>query len=195
VDRYLTETARILSNIPTTEIEKIIGELCALRDRGGRLFFIGSGGGAAHASHAVNDFRKIACFEAYTPSDNASELTARVNDEGWESSYVEWLRGSRLNGNDMVFVFSVGGGDEERNVSANLVRCLEHATEVGAKICGIVGRNGGFTARVADACLVIPIESDERVTPQTEGIQSVVAHLLVSHPDLQAKAMRWESLS
>jgi D-sedoheptulose 7-phosphate isomerase len=161
---------------------------------GGGFFFLGVGGGAGHASHAVNDFRKIAGIEAYTPTDNVSELTARINDEGWESVFANWLKGSRLSENDMVFVFSVGGGDLERNISPNLVRALQYAKNVGATICGIVGRDGGYTAQVADACVIIPTVNPDRVTPHTESFQALIWHLLVSHPRLQMSAMKWESL-
>ena len=191
---FLTDTGKILDRIETDTIRDVVAELVRLREQGGRLFFIGSGGGAAHASHAVNDFRKIAGIEAYTPSDNVAELTARVNDDGWESSYVNWLIGSRLTRDDLLFVFSVGGGDRCRGVSVNLVRCLEHAREVGARICGIVGRDGGYTAEVADACVVIPVVNESTVTAQTEGMQAVLWHLIVSHPALQINAGKWESI-
>jgi len=172
----------------------MVGELASLRSRRGRLFILGVGGGAGHASHAVNDFRKIAGIEAYTPTDNVSELTARVNDDGWETSFVNWLKVSRLGNRDLVLVFSVGGGDLERNISPNLVRALEHAKQVGAVICGIVGRNGGYTAQVANACVVIPTVNKEMITPHTEGFQAVVWHLMVSHPALRASPTKWESL-
>jgi len=191
---YLSEASRILGKLDVEAIDKMINLLVALRERGGRLFFLGVGGGAGHASHAVNDFRKITDIEAYTPTDNVSELTARVNDDGWESVFVNWLKGSRLNEDDMLFVFSVGGGDLERNVSPNLVRALEYAQEVGATICGVVGRDGGYTARVGDACVVVPTVNSETVTPHTESFQALVWHLLVSHPRLQVSAMKWESL-
>jgi D-sedoheptulose 7-phosphate isomerase len=157
------------------------------------LFFLGVGGSAANASHAVNDFRKIAQIEAYTPTDNVSELTARVNDESWESVFVTWLRGSRLSARDMVFVFSVGGGDLERNISPNLVRALEYAKAIGTAVCGIVGRTGGYTAQVADACVIVPTVNPETVTPHAESFQAVIWHLLVSHPSLRAAEMKWES--
>jgi D-sedoheptulose 7-phosphate isomerase len=157
------------------------------------LFVLGVGGSAGHASHAVNDFRKLCGFEAYAPTDNVSELTARVNDDGWESCFANWLRGSRLRRGDGLLVFSVGGGDRERNISANLVRAVELAGAVGARVFGLVGRDGGFTARCADACVVIPPLFAERVTPHTEGLCAVLWHLLVSHPLLQQKATRWES--
>lgn len=194
IARYLEETAEVLSRLDRGAVGQIVDELRALRKRGGRLFFIGTGGGAGHASHAVNDFRKLAGFEAYTPTDNVSELTARINDDGWETSYVEWLRESRLDHRDLLFVFSVGGGDAEKNVSPNLIRCLEHAKEVGARVCGVVGRDGGHTARVADACVVVPVVNPASVTAHTEAFQAVVWHLLVSHPDVQVNAMKWESL-
>lgn len=192
-ERYLAEAASLVARLDRSAIEAIVSRLLDLRERGGRLFFLGVGGSAANASHAVNDFRKIAGFEAYTPVDNVAELTARVNDDGWETTYAEWLRGSRLGAKDMVFVLSVGGGDLERNVSPNLVRALEHARGVGAAICGVVGRDGGYTARVADACVIVPTASPESVTPHTEAFQGVILHLLVSHPSLQRSAMKWES--
>lgn len=192
--RYIEESKEILDNLDQQVLEQIIDLLVDLRERGGRLFFLGSGGGAGHASHAVCDFRKIAQIEAYTPSDNVSELTARVNDDGWESAYVNWLRGSRLNGNDMVFVFSVGGGDAERGISANIVRGLQAAQEVGATISGVVGRDGGYTADVADACIVIPVVNDETITAHTESFQALIWHFLVSHPRLRAAEMKWESV-
>ncbi len=191
---YLAEASEIVAKLDVEAIERMVDLLVSLRERGGRLFFLGVGGGAGHASHAVNDFRKIAGIEAYTPVDNVSELTARVNDEGWESIFVNWLKGSRLNRNDMIFVFSVGGGDLKRNVSPNLVRALEYARQVGATICGIVGRDGGYTAQVADACIVVPTVNPDRVTPHTESFQAMIWHLLVSHPRLQSSAMKWESL-
>lgn len=193
VERYLSEAAEVLSRLDRGSIDALVSRLVDLREGGGRLFFLGVGGSAANASHAVNDFRKIAGFEAYTPVDNVSELTARVNDEGWETAYAEWLRVSRLGARDMVFVLSVGGGDLERNVSPNLVRALEHARSVGATICGVVGRDGGYTARVADACVIVPTVNPESVTPHTEAFQGVILHLLVSHPSLRRSAMKWES--
>jgi D-sedoheptulose 7-phosphate isomerase len=191
---YLSEASQILSHLDVEAIERLVSLLVALREQGGRLFFLGIGGGAGHASHAVNDFRKIAGIEAYTPIDNVSELTARVNDEGWESVFVNWLKGSRLNGNDMIFVFSVGGGDLERNISPNLVRALQYAREVGASICGVVGRDGGYTAQVADAGVVIPTVNSETITPHTESFQALIWHLLISHPALQMSPMKWESV-
>ena len=190
---YLGEASQILERIDVAAVEKIANLIAAVRERGGRVFFLGVGGGAGHASHAVNDFRKIAGIEAYAPTDNVSELTARVNDEGWETVFVNWLKGSRLKKDDMVFVFSVGGGDLERNISPNLVRALEYTREVGAAIGGIVGRNGGFTAKVADACVIIPTVNPETVTPHTESFQAMIWHLLVSHPILKAAPTKWES--
>jgi len=192
--QYLKEVSIIASLLDQQEIDRLVELLADLRRREGRLFILGVGGGAGHASHAVNDFRKIANIEAYTPTDNVSELTARVNDDGWETAFVNWLRGSRLGTRDMVFVLSVGGGDLEHNISPNLVRALEHARQVGATICGIVGRDGGYTRRVADACLVVPTVNPATVTPHTEAFQAVVWHLLVSHPSLQAAPMKWESV-
>src|SRR5438093_7446453 len=190
---YLAEAKQIIEQLDAAVIEQMAGLLADLRTRGGRLFILGVGGSAGHASHAVNDFRKIAAMEAYTPTDNVSELTARINDDGWESTFVNWLRISRLSANDMILVFSVGGGDLVRNISPNLVRALEYGRQVGASICGIVGRDGGYTAQVADACVVIPVVNSEAVTPHTEAFQAVVWHLLVSHPALQPTAMKWES--
>ena len=190
---YLGEVSQILERIDLAAVEKIANLTAAVRERGGRVFFLGVGGGAGHASHAVNDFRKTAGIEAYAPTDNVSELTARVNDEGWETVFVNWLKGSRLKKDDMVFVFSVGGGDLERNISPNLVRALEYTREVGAAIGGIVGRNGGFTAKVADACVIIPTVNPETVTPHTESFQAMIWHLLVSHPILKAGPTKWES--
>jgi D-sedoheptulose 7-phosphate isomerase len=192
---YLAEAARILDLLDVAAIDRLVDLLAGVRDRGGRVFFLGVGGGAANASHAVNDFRKIAHIEAYTPADNVSELTARVNDDGWESVFANWLQGSHLDRDDLVFVFSVGGGDLARNVSPNLVRALQYACQVGAGICGIVGRDGGYTATVADACVIVPPVNPASVTPHTEAFQAVVWHLLVSHPALQAAAMKWESES
>jgi D-sedoheptulose 7-phosphate isomerase len=168
--------------------------LAETRARGGRLFILGVGGSAANASHAVNDFRKIAGLEAYAPTDNVSELTARTNDEGWASVFEQWLRISRLRASDLVFVFSVGGGNLEKNVSPNLVAALQYAKSVGAKIGGIVGRDGGYTAQVADACVIIPTVNPSHVTPHTEALQAVVWHLLVSHPDLKNAETKWESV-
>lgn len=191
---FLAESVEILQRLDTGEVERLVAGLAATRAGGGRLFILGVGGSAGHASHAVNDFRKICDIEAYTPTDNVSELTARTNDEGWETTFEAWLRGSRLSGRDSLLVFSVGGGDRERNVSVNLVRALELAREVGASIYGVVGRDGGYTAKVADACVIIPPVFTERITPHTEGLCAVVWHMVVSHPALAAQATKWESL-
>jgi D-sedoheptulose 7-phosphate isomerase len=191
--QYLTEAAQILQQTDVTAVERVAELLAQCKQAGGRIFFLGVGGGAAHASHAVNDFRKIAGFEAYAPTDNVAELTARINDEGWEGAYAAWLEGSRLRKPDVVFVFSVGGGDLERRVSVNLVRALEYARAVGAGIVGVVGRDGGYAARVADACVVVPVVNPAHITPHTESFQAVVWHLLVSHPKLQVRAAKWES--
>jgi D-sedoheptulose 7-phosphate isomerase len=193
-DQYLRETRDIVERLSSETFERMVEQLVAVRARGGRLFVLGVGGSAAHASHAVNDFRKICGFEAYAPTDNVAELTARTNDDGWDTAFAEWLRGSRIGPDDGVLVFSVGGGDPERNVSVNLVRALDVARDAGAAIVGIVGRDGGYTARVADACLVIPVADPTRTTPHTEGLAAVAWHLLVSHPALQRSATKWESL-
>jgi len=165
-----------------------------VRCNSGRLFILGVGGGAGHASHAVNDFRKICGIEAYAPTDNVSELTARVNDDGWETTYVNWLKISKLNKNDVIFVFSVCGGNSKNNISLNIVKSLQLAKEVGAKVCGVVGHDGGYTAQVADACVIIPSFDSSTVTPQTAGFQAVVWHLIVSHPTLEKFEMKWESV-
>ncbi len=191
--RYLQEVCAIAAAIRPAQIERILFILDDVRSRGGRLFFLGVGGGAGHAGHAVNDFRKIAGMECYAPSDNVSELTARINDDGWDSCYANWLRGSRLSAEDAVFVFSVGGGSIEKNVSMNLVNSLRLAEQVGARIIGVVGRDGGYTAQVADEAVVIPTLSADTVTPHAESFQAVVWHLLVSHPALRAREMKWES--
>ena len=190
---FLTEVTKIAQSVDAVAIEAIADKLAAVRSNGGRLFFLGVGGSAGNCNHAVNDFRKIAGFEAYAPTDNVSELTARTNDEGWETVFVAWLKGSRLRKADGVFVFSVGGGSLEKNVSPNLVRALQHAKEVGATIVGIVGRDGGYTATVADAAVVIPTVNADHVTPHSEAWQAVVWHLLVSHPKLKAAVTKWES--
>jgi D-sedoheptulose 7-phosphate isomerase len=190
---YLAEARQVLDRLDPAAIDRVVALLVALRQRGGRLFILGVGGSAGNASHAVNDFRKICGIEAYTPTDNVAELTARVNDDGWETSFANWLRVSRVGPKDLVLVFSVGGGDLARNLSPNLVRALEHAKQVGAPVCGIVGRDGGFTAKVADACVIVPTIRPETVTPHAEAFQAVVWHLLVSHPLLQTAPTKWES--
>jgi D-sedoheptulose 7-phosphate isomerase len=191
--QYLDEATRIAAALDRDAIERVAALLADLRARGGRLFFLGVGGSAANCSHAVNDFRKIAGIEAYTPADNVSELTARTNDEGWETVFAAWLKGSRLKAADMIFVMSVGGGSLERNVSPNLVLALQYAKEVGATVTGIVGRDGGYTATVADACVIVPTVNAETVTPHAEAFQAVVWHLLVSHPALKLVQTKWES--
>jgi len=193
-ETYLTEARAITEQLDTAAIERVVALLANLRKRGGRLFVLGVGGSAANASHAVNDLRKITDIEAYAPTDNVSELTARTNDDGWETVFVNWLRGSRLCDRDMILVFSVGGGNLERNVSPNLVRALEYARHVGATIGGVVGRDGGYTAQVADACVIVPTVNPANVTPHAEAFQAVVWHLLVSHPDLKACETKWESV-
>jgi D-sedoheptulose 7-phosphate isomerase len=192
--KYIDESVDILHKLDAASIEATATGLASVRDGGGRLFILGVGGSAGHAGHAVNDFRKLCGFEAYAPTDNVSELTARVNDEGWDTCFSEWLKGSRLRAGDGVLVFSVGGGNREKNVSVNLVKSLELAREVKAKVYGIVGRDGGYTKQVADACVLIPTVSSERTTPHTEGFAAVVWHLLVSHPALQKNATKWESV-
>jgi D-sedoheptulose 7-phosphate isomerase len=192
--RYLREAAEIAARIDQAAVDRIVEILSVVRDQGGRLFFVGVGGGAGHAGHAVNDFRKIAGIESYTPTDNVSELTARINDDGWESSFARWLEGSRLRAGDVVFVFSVGGGDLEKNISANIIQALQLAQCVGARIVGVVGRDGGYTAKVADAVVIIPTMSADTVTPHTEAFQAVVWHLIVSHPSLKRHEMKWESV-
>jgi D-sedoheptulose 7-phosphate isomerase len=192
--QHLQEAARIIDSLDPDAIERVADELARVRARGGRLFFLGVGGGAGNCSHAVNDFRKLAGFEAYAPTDNVSELTARVNDEGWDTVFAAWLSGSRLRAEDGVFVFSVGGGSLEKNVSANLVHALRYAKGLGATIVAVVGRDGGYTAEVADACVIIPTLNPETVTPHTEAFQAVVWHLLVSHPRLKVATTKWESV-
>lgn len=191
--RHLAEASQILDRLDAEAIERVAEVLAAVRLRGGRLFCLGVGGSAGNCGHAVNDFRKLAGFEAYAPTDNVSELTARTNDEGWETVFVAWLKGSRLRADDGVFIFSVGGGSLEKNISPNLVRALQYAREVGAAIVGVVGRDGGYTAHVADACVIVPTVNPDTITPHSEAFQAVVWHLLVSHPLLKAAATKWES--
>lgn len=191
--QYLTEAKQIIDAIDASQVEKMTALLVELRSQGGRLFLIGVGGGAGHAGHAVNDFRKIAGIESYSPSDNVSELTARTNDEGWETTYAAWLQVSRLSEKDMLFVFSVGGGDAERNISANIVNALKLGKERGCKIIGVVGRDGGYTGKVADACVIVPTVNAAYITPHTESFQALIWHLLVSDPRLQQMSNKWES--
>ncbi len=193
--QHLAEASEVIARLDADAIERMAVMLADLRERGGRLFFLGVGGSAGNCSHAVNDFRKIVGIESYAPTDNVSELTARTNDEGWETVFVEWLKTSRLSSNDMIFIFSVGGGNLEKNISPNLVRALQYAQTVGAKVTGVVGRDGGYTAKVADVCVIVPTVNPENVTPHSEAFQAVIWHLLVSHPALKAKQTKWESAS
>jgi D-sedoheptulose 7-phosphate isomerase len=193
VDLFLQETVKAVRELDAAAIDATAVGLGRVRDAGGRLFILGVGGSAGHASHAVNDFRKICGFEAYCPTDNVSELTARVNDEGWDTSFSEWLKVSRLDKRDALLVFSVGGGNKEKNVSMNLVRAVELARERQAPVFGVVGKDGGATKQAAEACVVIPTVSPDRITPHTEGLCAVVWHLLVTHPALKRSATKWES--
>jgi D-sedoheptulose 7-phosphate isomerase len=192
---FLAEVEKVARQLDAATIEQMVAQLASVRQRSGRLFILGVGGSAGNASHAVNDFRKIVGIEAYAPTDNVSELTARVNDEGWPTVFEGWLRISRLQPRDAILVLSVGGGNVERNVSPNLVAALEYAKSVGATVLGIVGRDGGYTARVADVCVIIPTVHPDRTTPHSEAFQAIVWHLLVSHPTLQQKATKWESIT
>lgn len=194
IDNYLEESVQVAAGINREAVEKAVQTLLHVRAKGGRLFLLGVGGGAGNATHGVNDFRKIGGFEAYAPTDNVSELTARVNDNGWESVFADWLKGSRLGAADGVVVFSVGGGSEEKGVSVNLVQALKYARKVGARIIGLVGRDGGYTARVADACVIVPTVNPETVTPHTEAFQALLLHLLVTHPAIKEFEMKWESV-
>lgn len=193
VKQFLDESVRALRELDAADIDAVATGLASVREGGGRLFILGVGGSAGHASHAVNDFRKICGFEAYTPTDNVSELTARVNDEGWDTSFSEWLKVSRLSAKDGLLIFSVGGGSREKNVSMNLVKAIELGKEVGARVFGVVGKDGGSTKQLATACVIIPTVSPDRITPHTEGLCAVVWHLLVSHPELKRSATKWES--
>jgi D-sedoheptulose 7-phosphate isomerase len=194
-DRFLSDTVAVLGQLDGSRVEAVVDVLADTRAGGGRLFLCGSGGGAGHASHAACDFRKLCDLESYAVTDNVSELTARINDDGWETSYANWLRASRLREGDCVFVFSVGGGDAERRISVNLVEVLDLACERGARVVGLVGRDGGAVARLADACVVIPTVEAGLVTPQTEGLQAVLWHLIVSHPKLCSSEAKWESVT
>lgn len=193
-EQHLNESIEIIKKIDSSLIEKMADLLLEIKNNNGRLFFLGVGGSAGNCSHAVNDFRKIVGIESYAPTDNVSELTARTNDEGWSSVFVEWLKISRLTDKDMLFILSVGGGNLEKNISPNLVEALKFAKSIGSKIAGIVGRDGGYTAKVADACVVIPTVNPENVTPHSEAFQAVIWHLLVSHPKLKANQTKWESI-
>lgn len=193
VQQYLEETQKVVAGLDVAVLEKCVDELARVRERGGRLFILGVGGSAANASHAVNDFRKICGFEAYAPTDNVSELTARTNDEGWATVLSEWLKGSRLNSKDGLLIFSVGGGNVEKNVSPNLVSAIQLAKQVGASVVGIVGRDGGYTAKEATSCVIVPTVNPDHVTPHSEAFQAVVWHLFVSHPKLKVNKTKWES--
>ncbi len=194
IESYLLDAVKIINGIDRAQIARMVEILIAVRERQGRLFFLGVGGSAGNCSHAVNDFRKIAGIETYAPTDNVSELTARINDDGWDTSFANWLLGSRIRAGDAVFVFSVGGGNPEKGVSMNIVRALDVAKSVGASIIGVVGRDGGYTARVADACVVVPTVNDATVTPHAEAFQAVIWHLIVSHPAVKKNEMKWESV-
>ncbi len=192
---YLDEVQQVTARLDPDAIERVVDELARVRERGGRLFILGVGGSAANASHAVNDFRKICGLESYAPTDNVSELTARTNDEGWGTVFAEWLKGSRLTAKDALLIFSVGGGNLEKNVSPNLVRAIQLARQAGAAVLGVVGRDGGYTAQVADACVIVPTVNPANVTPHSEAFQAVVWHLFVSHPDLKVNQTKWESVA
>jgi D-sedoheptulose 7-phosphate isomerase len=191
--QHLREAGEIINRIDVAAVERLAGLVAGLKAEGGRLFFLGVGGSAGNCSHAVNDFRKIVGIESYAPTDNVSELTARTNDEGWATVFVEWLKTSRLNARDGLFILSVGGGNLEKNISPNLVEALKYAKTVGAKVMGVVGRDGGYTAKVADACVIVPTVNPETITPHSEAFQAVIWHLLVSHPVLKANQTKWES--
>lgn len=191
--QHINESIQILQQINIADIEKTAHLLAQIKQSEGRVFFLGVGGSAGNCAHAVNDFRKIVGIETYAPTDNVSELTARTNDEGWETVFVEWLKVSRLNSKDLIFILSVGGGNLEKNISPNLVRAMQHAQKVGAKIAGIVGRDGGYTAQVADACVIIPTVNNANITPHSEAFQGIVWHLLVSHPLLKLNKTKWET--
>jgi D-sedoheptulose 7-phosphate isomerase len=193
--RYLQEAVQIIDRLDTAAIEAAARLLAQIKADGGRLFFLGVGGSAANCSHAVNDFRKIAGLECYAPTDNVAELTARTNDEGWESVFAEWLKVSRLSAKDALFILSVGGGNVERNICPNLVSAIRLAKQIGAKVIGVVGRDGGFTAQAADICVIVPTVSEETVTPHVEAFQALIWHLLVSHPLLKQHQTKWESVS
>ncbi len=194
IEQYLAEAKKIIDVIDRSSIERMIEVLKKVRETRGRLFILGVGGGAGHASHAVNDFRKIAGMEAYTPMDNISEFSARVNDDGWENVLADWLKGSFLSSHDAILVFSVGGGNAEKNISVNIVVAIKYAKEVGAKILGVVGRDGGYTKEIADACVVVPTVNTETVTPHTESFQAAVWHLIVSHPLFLKQKGKWETI-
>ena len=191
--QFLGEVQQVVAQLDAGAIEKCVDELARVRERGGRLFILGVGGGAGNASHAVNDFRKICAFEAYTPTDNVSELTARINDDGWATVFAEWLKGSRFNAKDGLLIFSVGGGNLEKNISPNLVSAIQLAKKTGASVVGVVGRDGGYTAKEATACVIVPTVNPAHVTPHSEAFQAVIWHLFVSHPKLKVGRTKWES--
>ncbi len=188
---YIKESIDILNNIDLVKLEKMIALIANVRKTKGRIFFLGVGGSAANASHAVNDFRKLACIESYAPTDNVSEITARTNDEGWKTVFKEWLKISKLSKKDLVFIFSVGGGNKEKKVSENLVEAINYAKKIGSKICGVVGKNGGYTNKVTNFCLRIPSKNPKLITPHTEGFQAVIWHLIISHPKIQKNKTKW----
>ena len=194
-DLHLSESIEIIKKIETKKIEKMVDLILKVRNEKGRIFFLGIGGSAGNCSHAVNDFRKIIGVESYAPTDNVSELTARTNDEGWNTIFSEWLKISNLSSKDLIFVFSVGGGSLEKNISPNIVEALKYGKSIGCKLVGVVGRNGGYTTKVADACVVIPTVNEKTITPHTEAFQAVVWHLIVSHPKLKLNETKWESVS
>ncbi|MBK6774171.1 MAG: SIS domain-containing protein [Ignavibacteria bacterium] len=194
IEKYLDEVTEITSKIDRSQIEKMVEIICEVRKNNGRLFMLGVGGSAGNASHAVNDFRKIAGIESYAPTDNVSELTARVNDDGWETSFVNWLKGSRLNSSDCLFIFSVGGGNAEKNISVNIVNALKYGKEMKSSIIGIVGKDGGYTAQAADACVIIPTVNPDTITPHSEAFQGTIWHLIVTHPKIKSFEMKWESV-
>lgn len=194
IEKYLDEVTEITSKIDRTQIEKMVEIICEVSKNNGRLFMLGVGGSAGNASHAVNDFRKIAGIESYAPTDNVSELTARVNDDGWETSFVNWLKGSRLNSSDCLFIFSVGGGNAEKNISVNIVNALKYGKEMKSSIIGIVGKDGGYTAQAADACVIIPTVNPDTITPHSEAFQGTIWHLIVTHPKIKSFEMKWESV-
>jgi len=194
-DLHLSESIEIIKKIDKEQVEEIVNILLEIKNSKSRIFFLGVGGSAANCSHAVNDFRKILDIESYTPTDNVAELTARINDHGWNSTFTEWLKVCKLNSNDLLFVFSVGGGDKEKNISLNIVEALDYGKKIGCKIVGVVGRNGGFTAKVSTACVIIPTVNKETITPHTEAFQALIWHLIVSHPKLKKNQTKWESIS
>ena len=194
-NKHLQEAAEIIKKIDIDKVESIVKIIAKIKEKKGRVFFLGVGGSAGNCSHAVNDFRKILGIESYTPTDNVSELTARINDEGWNSTFVEWLKTSDLKSSDLIFIFSVGGGNLEKNISVNLVEALKFAKSVNANIVGVVGRDGGYTAKVANSCVIIPTINESSITPHTEAFQAVIWHLIVSHPKLKLNETKWESVS